>query len=116
MKETKSQLADSLMKFVEAALIDLPAAVTLRAFRRAEDKDVYLAGWKAYDALSGIAAELTNRVYVNKTIGRMAGRAIDATLQTQRLADAVAGSFFAALWPSLGLPTASDIEGLRLDV
>ena len=116
MNQTKSQLGCGLMKFAEAILIDLPAAATLRVFRRAEDKEVYMAGWKAYDAANEIAGELTNRAYANKTVGRVAGRALDRMLSVQRFADATAGAFFAVLWPNVGLPTASDVEAIRQDL
>lgn len=116
MSEPKSQLGESLMKFAEAALVDLPVALTLRAFRREADKEVYQAGWKAYDAVVGVATDLTNRAYTNPTAGRVAGRVIERTLRVQRLADAVAGAFFAVLWPGIGLPSASDVGALRLEV
>jgi hypothetical protein len=116
MKEAKSQLGAGLMKLAEAMLIDLPAAATLRLFRRAEDKEVYMAGWKAYDAANAIAGELTNRAYANQAVGRIMGRALGRVLSVQRFADATAGAFFAVLWPNVGLPTASDVEAVRQEL
>lgn len=115
MKE-KSQLGEGLMKLAEAIAIDLPAAATLRVFRHAKDEDVYMAGWKAYDAASAIASELTNRAYANRTVGRITGRALDRALSVQRFADAATGAFFAVLWPNIGLPTATDVEALRQEI
>jgi hypothetical protein len=42
----------------------------------------------------------------------VAGRAIDVSLKFQRLADAASGAFFSALWPTVGLATASEIRRL----
>jgi hypothetical protein len=104
------------MNLAEALLIDVPAAATLRLFRHADDNQVYMAGWKAYDAATAIAGELTNRAYGNKTVGRVAGRALDRVLSAQRFADATAGAFFSVLWPNVGLPTATDVEALRQEI
>ena len=37
-------------------------------------------------------------------------------LRWQRLNAAVAGAFFSALWPAVGLPSSTEVEGLRSDV
>jgi len=116
MNEQKSQLTDGLMKLAEVAVIDLPAAATLRAFNREKENELYGAGWKAYEAATSVVTELTNYAYANRTIGRVGANLLERMLKTQRIADAVAGAFFAALWPSLGLPTADDIDSLRRDV
>jgi len=116
MNETKSQLTDGLLKLAEVAVIDLPAAATLRIFQREQENELYSAGWKAYEAATSVITELTNRAYANRAIGRMGANALERILKTQRVADAIAGAFFSALWPSLGLPTADDIESLRRDV
>jgi hypothetical protein len=63
-----------------------------------------------------MVTELTNRAYANRSIAKVGARMIENTMKTQRVMDAVAGAFFSALWPSVGLPTASDIEALRRDV
>ena len=116
MSQPKSELKAGLLAIAEVALIDLPAAVTLRTFRAGTDGELYKAGWKAYEAATGIATELTHRAYQNRGIAKVGARMIENTLKTQRVVDAVAGAFFSALWPSVGLPTATDIEALRRDV
>ena len=116
MSQPKSELKTGLLALAEVAAIDLPAALTLRAFRAETDGDLYKAGWKAYEAATGVVTELTNRAYANKGIGKVGARMLENTMKTQRVVDAMAGAFFSALWPSLGLPTATDIEALRRDV
>jgi len=116
MNQPKSELRTGLLALAEVALIDLPAAATLRAFKSETDGELYKAGWKAYEAATSMVTELTNRAYANRSIAKVGARMIENSMKTQRVMDAVAGAFFSALWPSVGLPTASDIEALRRDV
>jgi len=116
MSQPKSELKIGLLALAEVALIDLPAAVTLRAFKAETDSDLYKAGWKAYEAATGVVTDLTNRAYANRSVTKVSARMIENSLRTQRFVDALSGAFFSALWPSLGLPMASDIEALRRDV
>ena len=116
MNQPTSELKTGVLALAEVALIDLPAAMTLRTFKRETDGELYQVGWKAYEAATGIVSELTNRAYRNNRVAKVGARMLENSLRTQRVADAVAGAFFAALWPSVGLPMASDIEALRRDV
>ncbi len=116
MNQPKSELRTGLLALAEVALIDLPAAATLRAFKAETDGELYKAGWKAYEAATSMVTELTNRAYANRSIAKVGARMIESTMKTQRVVDAFAGAFFSAFWPSVGLPTASDIEALRRDV
>jgi hypothetical protein len=116
MSQPKSELKTGLLALAEVALIDLPAAVTLRTFKAETDGELNQVGWKAYEAATGIVNDLTNRAYANRRVARVGVRMLERGLRTQRVVDAVAGAFFSALWPSVGLPMASDIEALRRDV
>ncbi len=116
MNQPKSELRTGLLALAEVALIDLPAAATLRAFKAETDGELYKAGWKAYEAATSMVTELTNRAYANRSIAKAGARMLESTMKTQRVVDAFAGAFFSALWPSVGLPMASDIEALRRDV
>jgi hypothetical protein len=116
MSQPKPELKTGLLALAEVALIDLPAAVTLRAFKAETDGELYKTGWKAYEAATGVVTNLTDRAYANRSVARVGARVLENALKTQRIVDAFAGAFFSALWPSLGLPMASDIEALRRDV
>src|SRR5258708_4686805 len=94
MSQPKSELKSGLLALAEVALIDLPAAVTLRAFKSDTNGDLNLAGWKAYEAVSGVATELTNRAYRNRAIAKVGARMMENTMKTQRVVDAFAGAFF----------------------
>ena len=116
MSQPKSELKSGLLALAEVVLIDLPAAVTLRAFKSDSNGDLNLAGWKAYEAVSGVATNLTHRAYRNRSIAKVGAQVLEGTMKTQRVVDAVAGAFFSALWPSVGLPTSDEIAALRRDV
>ncbi len=116
MNQPKAELKTGLLALAEVAIVDLPAALTLRAFKSERDNELYQAGWKAYEAATGLVTDLTNRAYANRSLARVSARMLENSLKTQRVVDAFAGAFFSALWPSLGLPMASDIEALRRDV
>jgi hypothetical protein len=107
---------DHLVKAAEAAFIDAPFALLKRAVAGGDEREVYAAGWKAYDALINFAAEATNRLYTNESYGRFAGRTIEIALGVNRVNSAVSDALFAVLWPALGLPTAAEIEALREEV
>jgi len=104
MSQPKTNLTDGLLALAEVALVDLPAAVTLRAFKAEMDGELQKAGWKAYEAATGVVTDLTNRAYANRPIASFGARIIERSLKTQRVVDAFAGAFFSALWPSIGLP------------
>ncbi len=107
---------DHLVKAAEAAFIDVPFAALKRMVARGDEREIYAVGWKAYDALINFANDATNRLYTNERYGRWSGRAIELALRWYRFNSAVQGAFFAALWPSIGLPTAAEIEAVREDL
>jgi len=116
MAQKNSQLTDAVSNLAEAALVELPLLAIGRLFDRTFSDELGKASWKAYDAGVAITTELTNRLYRSPRVGRVSGRALDASLKLQRLADAASGAFFAALWPMVGLPTASEMRRLTDEV
>ena len=80
------------------------------------DRQLHELGWKAYDTVVGVANSATNRAFTSPTVGNVLGGAIDIMLRYQRFNIAVAGAFFSALWPAVGLPSATEVESMRDDV
>jgi hypothetical protein len=80
------------------------------------DRQLYEFGWKAYDTVVGVANNATNRMLASPAVGNVLGGAIDIMLRYQRFNAAVAGAFFAALWPAVGLPSATEVEAIRGEV
>ncbi len=116
MKEKNTSFTERMLSFVEAATIDLPVAAVSRIFSEDADKDFHQAGWKVYDAAIGAAIALTDSLYTSPRVGRAAANVIERSLVVQRTVDAVAGAFFGSLWPSIGLPTNSEVKALRSEV
>jgi hypothetical protein len=116
MSSKKSETGNDFGKLFEAAWVDLPAAAAKRLFSSDGEGALREAGWKAYDAWISLANDASNRMYANPTFGSIAGRGIQTGLQVTRVVDAVASAIFGNLWPAIGLPTATDMQGLRADV
>ncbi len=116
MSIKKSEAGSDFSKLFEAAWLDLPVAAAKRLFSNDGEGALREAGWKAYDAWVSLANDASNRMYANPTFGSIAGRGIEGGLQVARVVDAVASAIFGNLWPAIGLPTATDMQGLRADV
>jgi hypothetical protein len=110
---------EELNKFSEA-MVELPfAAVSGFLGRNREgsgEQDLQQAGWKAYDAWVRLLNESANGLYASPEVGSSVGRTMEVSLRWQRLGSAMAGAFFAALWPAIGLPSAAELTELRAEV
>jgi hypothetical protein len=106
-------LGQELSKFLEAIWLELPTAAGKIWLGSGDEKQLRKAAWKAYDAWISFANELTNAFYSDPTIGEAAGRAMESALRWREISGAMAASFFGNLWPSLGLPTHSEIVAVR---
>jgi hypothetical protein len=113
MAGTGSFLGRELSKFFEAVWLDLPAAAGKILLGSSGEKELRKAGWKAYDAWISVANELTNAVYSDAGIGEATGRVMESALRLRQISGAMATAFFGNLWPSLGLPTHSEIVAVR---
>jgi hypothetical protein len=111
-----SPVASAIAKFAEAALLELPITAVKRLASQADERQMYEAGWKAYDALVGLTNEATKSLYTNPRFGEIAGRSLDTFVRWQRFSNAVTGAFFSSLWPTVGLPTANEVEAVREDI
>jgi hypothetical protein len=113
MAGTKSFLAQELSKLFEAVWLDLPAEAGKLLLGSGDEQGLRKAGWKAYDAWIVLANEFTNAVYSNSTIGEVTGRAMESALRLRQLGGVLAAAFFGNFWPSIGLPTRSEIVAVR---
>ena len=115
-KPTEPPLSTEILKVARAALLDLPSAALNRIVARGSDRELYDAAWTAYDSVIGLVNEATNRTYSSPSFGEFTSRVIDFSLQWQRFNNAVAGAFFANLWPAINLPTATEVDGMRTEL
>ena len=118
--DDKNSFSDEILKLAQCLMPEPPTAKVKRMVAEITDKGIdrqlHEMGWKAYDTIVGAANAATDRVLTSPTVGQVLGSAIDVTLRWQRFNVAVAGAFFSAFWPSVGLPTATELEALRSDV
>jgi hypothetical protein len=117
---TDSSFTDEMLKLAQTLMPEPPTAKVKRMVAGIADKGIdrqlHEIGWKAYDTVVGASNNATNRVLTSPAVGQVLGSAIDAMLRWQRFNAAVAGAFFAALWPAVGLPSATEVEAIRSDV
>jgi hypothetical protein len=109
---------DQLGKLSEA-MVEIPfaAARSMTAQNgQGGEQELQQAGWKAYDAWVRLMSESANSFYDSPELGASVGRSMEASLKWQRMGSAMAGAFFAALWPAVGLPTATELIELRAEV
>src|ERR1700735_48066 len=120
LNSTDSTFSDEILKLAQTLMTEPPTAKVKRMVAEIADKgldrQLHEIGWKAYDTVIGAANNATNRVFTSPAVGNVLGGTIDIMLRWQRLNAAVAGAFFSALWPAVGLPSSTEIEGLRSDV
>jgi hypothetical protein len=83
---------------------------------RSGEEDLQKARWRAYDAWVQLLNESANGLYNSPEVGSSVGRSMEASLKWQRLGSAMTDAFFAALWPTVGLPSAAELTELRAEV
>jgi len=112
--------SDEMLKLAQCLMPEPPTSKVKRMVANITDKGIdrqlHELGWKAYDTVIGAANSATNTVFTSPTVGNVIGGAIDIMLRYQRFNAAVAGAFFSALWPSVGLPSAAEVESVRGEV
>lgn len=72
--------------------------------------------WKGYDAAVRVATDSISQLSTVPIVGELAMRAFEVSLRVTRFNNALAGAFFSALWPAVGLPTATEIRSLRREL
>ncbi len=117
LNSNDASFSDEMLKLAQCLMPEPPTAKVRRAIAETRiDRQVHEAAWKAYDTVVGAANGVTNRLFSSPAVGNLLGNAIDIVLRWQRFNAAVAGAFFGALWPAVGLPSANDVEAIRIDV
>ncbi len=116
MSGKRSQVAQELGKFVQAAWLELPVAMAQQVLGNGDENALTTAGWKAYEAWVNLTNEATNRLYENAAVGAITGRTMESALRMQQVGTTVASAFLNNLWPALGLPTADQMAGLRSEI
>ena len=120
LNSNDTTFSDEILKLAQCLMPEPPTTKVKRMVadiaNNGIDRQLHELGWKAYDTVIGAANSATNTVFTSPTVGNVLGGAIDIMLRYQRFNAAVAGAFFTALWPAVGLPSATEVESIRRDV
>ena len=120
LNSSDTTFSDEMLKLAQCLMPEPPTSKVKRMVANITDKGIdrqlHELGWKAYDTVIGAANSATNTVFTSPTVGNVLGGAIDIMLRYQRFNAAVAGAFFTALWPAVGLPSATEVESIRGEV
>jgi hypothetical protein len=120
LNSNDTTFSDEILKLAQCLMPEPPTSKVKRIVANITDKGIdrqlHELGWKAYDTVIGAANSATNSVFTSPTVGNVLGGAIDIILRYQRFNVAVAGAFFTALWPAVGLPSATEVESIRGEV
>jgi hypothetical protein len=120
LNSNDTTFSDEMLKLAQCLMPEPPTSKVKRMVANITDKGIdrqlHELGWKAYDTVIGAANSATNTVFTSPTVGNVLGGAIDIMLRYQRFNAAVAGAFFTALWPAVGLPSATEVESIRGEV
>src|ERR1700724_2880754 len=120
LNSNDTTFSDEILKLAQCLMPEPPTSKVKRMVaditNKGIDRQIHELGWKAYDTVIGVANNATNRVFTSPTVGNVLGGAIGIMLRYQRFNAARAGAFFSALWPAVGLPSATEVESIRNDV
>ena len=104
----------------DGAVTDLHPAFSFAfqdaSFALGKSRELQEAVWNTYDTWIRFANEFTSLLYADPLFGAAAARWIELALGWQRFGSALAGAFSATLWPTIGLPTATELAELRAEV
>lgn len=117
-----TSFSDEILKLAQCLMPVAPTKKVKEVIDRAEiearlaEASLSDVAWRAYDSVVGLTKVTTNGLFTNETVGQVLGTSIDMMLRWQRFNTAVAGAFFTALWPAVGLPTGSEVAQVRADI
>ena len=118
----ETSFSDEILKLAQCLMPVAPTAKVKQVIDSAKiesdkvETSLTEVAWKAYDSVVGLTKVATNGLFTNETVGQVLGGSIDMMLRWQRFNTAVAGAWFNALWPAVGLPTGTEVAAVRADI
>jgi len=113
MADKMMQRGEDLLTVYKAALFDFPLAGATWGLGMGQEKKTTETAWRGYDAWVRLANASVDDLYRDPLFGDLLARALDRWVRWQRLNQVAVGTFFAALWPAVGLPTAEAVQALH---
>ena len=111
-----SQNAEDLKTLFKTIFIELPTAAAKKGLGVAKENQLEQTAWKGYDAGVRLIGAATGRLYSSPLFGDLVERSLGGVLRVQRVSNSVSGALFTALWVTVGLPTAAEIQSLRAEL
>jgi len=111
-----SQNTTDIKTLSKAILIELPTVAAKKALGVAKENELENTAWEGYDAWIRLMGVATGELYTSPLFGDILERSLGGLLRVQRLANAVSGALFTAVWGVIGLPTAADVHSVRADL
>jgi len=109
LNSNDSSFSDEILTLAQCLMPEPPTAKVKRVIAESWiDRQVHEIACTAYDTVVGATNDVTNRLFTSPAVGNVLGDAIDIVLRWQRFNAVVAGAFFNALWPAVGLPAATE--------
>jgi hypothetical protein len=87
-------LSEEIVRFCNAAWVDLPLAATSRMLG-GSNEEFQAAGWRAYDSWISMANEATNQLYANRIFSDFSAFWFETTLRFQYMGGLLSGATIA---------------------
>jgi hypothetical protein len=114
--DVASQNAEDLKTLYKAIFIELPTGAAKKGLGVAKENQLEQTAWKGYDAWVRLIGAATGKLYSNPLFGDLVERSLGGVLRVQRVSNSVSGALFTALWVTVGLPTAAEVQSLRAEL
>ncbi|MCS6927518.1 MAG: hypothetical protein NZ578_16635 [Candidatus Binatia bacterium] len=111
-----AQGLEDFVTIYRSFFLDLPLAGVQWALGMTEEKEIAHAAWNGYDAAVRLSTTAVDTLYHTPLFGHVMAQSLDGLLRWQRFGNALADTFFATLWQTVGLPTAAQTQALRAEV
>ena len=116
MAAKTSQHAEDLVTIYQTLFLDLPLAGARWGLGIKGAKETAEVAWKGYDAWVRFTSTSLDELYRNPLFAATVARSLDGWLRWRQLSNALAGAFFAGLWPAVGLPKTTEVQALHVEV
>lgn len=112
----EAQGLEDFVALYKSFFLDLPLAGVRWGLGMAEEQEVTRAAWNGYDAAVRLSTTAIDTLYQTPLFGHFIAQSLDGLLRWQRFGNALADTFFVALWQTVGLPTAAQTQALHTEV
>jgi hypothetical protein len=112
MEHHTSHVTDDLLTWVKTFTLDLPLTGTQWAFGIEKKEAVTASAWHGYDAGMRVLTNMIDTLYRLPLSGVVLDRTASTLLRWQHMRTAVTDAAFSGLWPTVGLPTTTEMRTL----